>query len=223
MATFLGNPDYSPVKGYSQLQGDLTTINTSIFIQEGKIVKSENDYIFCLIPNNITGLSKPESFKKGSPTCFTVHTKEYSRWVSKDKPNETTQPTALETTIVEWLNSEGNIWLEKSFSGTLQLNGMESVLNAIKDNQLWHILAEFLECEPNLIKDISVKSTAKKTNSTPKESDRLIERYSFVIQTCGVTGIDAYNFMDLSITLAELKKSDPEIYETLFKLLELVL
>lgn len=220
MSVWLGNPNYSPIKGFAEIQGDMTVVNSTVNITEGKIVKIDNGYAFCLLAKSITDLGKADQFKADSPVVWIAHTKEYERW-TKDNPKLMTQPSLLEQTIAQYLETEdGLIWLDMGFKGKLHLSGGDSILSAVKLNGLWHILIEFEQCELNTIKDITVGSAnGKRGYSGQTEAQKLIERQAFMIATAGPYGKGCEDLISLSLTLTEMKEETPQGYEIFMQLL----
>lgn len=220
MSVFIGNPAYSPVNGYAEIQGDMSVVNSTVHVTEGKVLKLDGGYAFCMIAKGITDMSKADSFKADTPVCWIAHSKEYTRW-TKDNPKTVTQPTELETTLIQWLESDGSQWLEKSFKGELHLNGSSGVLHAVKKNNFWDALATFTECEPSLVKDLAVGSSSGKRGggSGQTEQSRLADRLAFITTNVGAYGEKCTNLSELAFGLTAMKSESPEAYDILMQLL----
>lgn len=222
MAVRIGNPDFSTVKGYPELEGDNSTINSTINVKEGKIFSlGDNGYAFCMIAERVTDISNSQDFKPGMPLCWIAHAKEYQRYSYKEKQRVAIQPTLLERTVLNWIDGDGANWKEKSFKGMLSLNGAESVLNAVTQGKLWQILFSFEECETELIKDLTTNSGGgKRTGSTGQtEAQKLLERQAFMIAASGVHGEGCNNLAELSLGLTKMKADFPDAYEAFVSLL----
>lgn len=225
MTVFLSNPDYSPIKGYAELQGDWSSANSTIYITEARIQKIDNGYVFYIVANSITDLWKAETFKDGTQICFIAHTKEYTRY-TKENPKLPTQPTLLEKTIANWLESDGSIWLDKSFNGVMNLNGSEGFLNSIIAAKAWQILFAFTECQPSLIKEFpqeNSNSNKRSGGSYQSELQRLENRQSFLIRESSSYGEKANNMTELAFGLSGFKKECPDAYEVFLDLMQLML
>lgn len=219
MSVFLGNITYSPVTGYVEIQGDMSVVNSTIWVTEGKILKTNSGYAFCMISDKISDLSSKASddFKPASQVCWIAHTKSYTRW-TKENSRLPVEPTPLEMTISEYLEGAGKEWLDKSFKGKLHLIGPDSVLNGIKKLDKWDILFEFEECESNLIKDLTASSGSgfkRGGSSGQTEAQKLADRQTFIFTASGSHGKDCKDFIEFAFALSEMKKEAPQIYEEL--------
>lgn len=226
MVVRIGNPAYSLVEGFGSIEGDMLSVNSTIYIDEGRILKTDTGYLILIIANAITDLARPEEFKPGTAVYFHCHNAEYTRW-TKENPKLPTPVTPLECLITDWLDStEGSQWVSKSFKGKLHLIGSESIISMIKNSGVWHALAQFEECEENLIKkDVGVK--AKRSNGTAsniqKEIDRLVDKLTFAITQTNEFGEGSKDLIELSISLSQMKKESPEVFEIYFSLLKSIL
>lgn len=217
MSIFLGNPTYSPVSGYTELQGDMSEVNSTIWFSEGRILKGDDGYAFCLIADKISDLGKADQFKSGTPICWIAHTKQYTRW-TKDNPKLPVEPTPLELLLIDWVENGGKEWLEKSFSGKLHLIGNERVVHSAKASKnIFMFIDEWVECEPNLIKDVTIKAggnSGKKTSySGQTEASKLDDRFIRILSLAESYGQGCTGYIQLAFGLAELKKTAPEAYE----------
>lgn len=220
----IGNKAYSPIKDFAELSGDMSTINGTIFFNEGKILKIDNGYAFCFAANRIDDLKKPDSFMPGMQVCWVAHNKEYELY-KYPEGKVPVQPAKLEIIVIDWLeNKTGQQWLNKSFKGKLHLNGAESMLKVVVEKELWSIIAEFDETEPSLIKELIPKSSSggfKKTSQSQLE--QLSEREKWLITTCKPYGEGSENLSALAISLASMKQDIPEAFEIFIQLAKLVL
>ena len=224
MALSLGNKTYSPVKDFAELTGDMTTVNSTVFFSEGKILKLDNGYAFCVVATKIDDLRKADDFMPGTLVTWIAHSKEYELYKYPDG-KQPVQPAKLETTVIDWLeNGQGQQWLGKTFRGKLHLNGAETLLTTIKEKQLWDILAEFHETEPNVIKELTPKSSGSNWKKTSQsQSEQLSEREKFLIATAKPYGEGADNLAALAISLTSFKEDLPVSYEIFMELAKLAL
>lgn len=224
MALTLGNKNFSPVKDFAELTGDMATVNSTIFLSEGKILKLEDGYAFCVVANKIDDLRKADTFIPGTLVVWVAHNKEYERWTF-DNPKLKCEPTKLELTVIDWLEAgKGQYWLGKTFKGKLHLNGADTLLETIKQKGLWEILAEFEETEPSIIKELTPKASGsgfKKTSQSQLE--QLTEREKYLIATTKPYGEGAENLTALAISLTAMKEDTPEAYQVFMELAALVL
>ena len=214
---FLGNPTYSPVEGYSELQGDMTEVNSTVWVNEGKILKADNGYVFCLIADKISDLGKADQFKPGTPVCWTAHNKQYTRW-TKDNPKLPVEPTPLEQLLVNWCENDGSEWLDKSFTGKFHLIGNERVVESINDKKNYYMLIDDWQViEASQTKDIVAKagySGGKKGGySGQTEASKLADRQAAIMSLAESYGKGCTGYIQLAFGLAELKKTAPEAYE----------
>lgn len=225
MSVYIGNVDFSPISGYGEITGDMSSVNSTVFITEGKVVKINNGYAFCVIAEGISDLAKSSKWQTGDKACWIAHSKDYERYSFEKKGRETVQPAELEKTVIGWLESTGSQWLEKSFRGKLHLNGAESVLTAVKASNLWHILCDFAECEPSLIKDISTANTGggKNRPTGQSESQKLTDRQAFMITAAGAHGQGCNNLADLSVSLNAMQEDSHEIFKVFMSLLAIAI
>ena len=224
MALSLGKKDFSPVKDFAELSGDMTAVNSTLFFSEGKILKLDNGYAFCVVATKIDDLKKADTFTPGTLVCWVAHSKEYELY-KYPEGKQPVQPTELEKTVIYWLEEgDGKQWLEKTFKGKLHLNGSPAILGTIKQKNLWDILAEFSETESNVIKDLIPKSGGNGyKKASQSQFEQLTEREKYLIATAKPYSEGAEHLVALAISLVSMKQDVPEAYEIFMQLAKLTL
>ena len=224
MALSLGKKDFSPVKDFAELTGDLETVNSTLFFSEGKILKLDNGYAFCVVATKIDDLKKADTFMPGTLVVWVAHNKEYELY-KYPEGRQPIQPTELEKTVIDWLeNGDGQQWLGKTFRGKLNLNGSPAILGTIKEKGLWYILAEFNEAEPNIIKELTPRLSGSGYKKTAQSQfEQLTEREKYLIASAKPYSEGAENLVALAISLLSMKQELPEAYQIYVELANLVL
>ncbi|MFB2921193.1 MULTISPECIES: hypothetical protein [Aerosakkonema] len=224
----LRDAKYSGFPGYKELSVDFSKINTSIEVKEGVIKKYDKFIVIFMVTDKIDDLWKPEEFKPSEPVLLVIHTSTYERW-TKDNPKTPTEPSELELAIAEWANDSG--WLNKPFQGELML--MAALAKTLKKKIPGvSILNEPEELEGlSVLKNIPSPSSSqaggggKQIKMSPMDKDDAMREFyrRFMNDKDGMLceGEESGAKM-LGHHMMCLKKSDPDFYEEMRFLIDLM-
>lgn len=207
-------------KPWFLLEPDFLDADSRVSFSEGKFTKDSDGSVLCFLwVTSITNLASSCEVKDdGMPFKLIIHNGEYDHYDSKAKARVKRQQTIAEKVLLNHFGSDFDY--EGAYSGSIQLVSNEQLNGLYLNGTIPYYGSAWLKLEQidalDKLKDMSMDATQKKsgysTTRGQSESDRLKDRWSFLITHLGELGTDLKTVDEL-LTLKNA--SDPETMKRL--------
>lgn len=207
-------------KPWYLLEPDFMDVESKITFSECKFVKGDDGSITAFAwVTSITNLSSSCEIKDGGmPFKMTFHNSEYDHYDSKAKARVKRQATDSEKLMLQHFGDDFD-W-DAPYNGYIQLTSSEQLIAMYHNGVVNVASAPLMKLDTidalDKLKDLSMEATQKKggysSTRGQSESDRLRDRWNFLITHLGELGTDLKTADEL---LMLKNASDPETMKRL--------